>query len=148
LLSQSAFHRRARDLLGVLCQLGPLVSQGVRQELGVAPAYDVVDGVGVPLRRRCRGERQRLFGLEAGIGRGGRDKEWYSGVHRLGVINSAGLITGCVVGPAPTAEHWLAEALFRWRKDPLAPAPTLAELEPALPQSSDGKRPANQALLD
>src|SRR5919197_5665388 len=69
LLSQSAFNRRARDLLGVLCQLGPLVSQCVRQELGVTPAYDVVDGVAVPLMRRCRGERHRLFGLEAGIGR-------------------------------------------------------------------------------
>jgi hypothetical protein len=140
LLSQSAFNRRARDLLGVVCLLGPLVSQGVRQELGITATYEVVDGVAIPLMRRCRGEQHRLFGLEAGIGRGGSDREWYYGVHLLGAINSAGLITGFVVGPAPTAEHWLAEALFRWREHPRAPAPTLAELEPVLERSHAGGR--------
>src|SRR6188474_232281 len=60
LLSQSRFNRRARDLWGVLCALGPLVARRLADELG-AGAYQAVDGLPVPLMRRCRGDRHRLF---------------------------------------------------------------------------------------
>jgi hypothetical protein len=81
LLSQSAFNRRMRDLGEVLGQLGPALAQHVEQTLGPA-AYEVLDGVPVPLMRRCRSERHRLFGDEAGLGCGGSDREWYYGPTR------------------------------------------------------------------
>ena len=67
-LHQSAFNRRARDLTGALTRLVPLVAA----ELGATLArYQVLDGVAMPLARRTRGIRHRLFADEAGIGRGG-----------------------------------------------------------------------------
>src|SRR5690349_11700841 len=66
LLDQSAFNRRVRDLAGALTQLVPLVAA----ELGATLArYQVLDGVAMPLARRTRGIRHRLFADEAGIGR-------------------------------------------------------------------------------
>jgi hypothetical protein len=132
LLSQSAFNRRARDLCGVLSRLGPLVARQLTQTLTPTPAYTVLDTVPVPLMRRCRGGRHRLFADEADFGHGGSDDEVYYGVQLLAVVNAAGLITGFVVGPAATDERWLAEALLRWRTDPTAAPPTLAELAPVL----------------
>lgn len=128
LLSQSAFNRRARDLAGVLARLGPLVSQHAARVLGLPPTYEIMDSLPIPLMRRCRGERHRLFGPEADIGQGGSDKDWFYGVRLLGIVNSLGLVSGFVVGPASTAEWWLAEVVFRWRLDPWAPYPTPAEL--------------------
>ena len=132
LLTQSAFHRRARDLCGVLSRLGPLVARTLRPTLPTPPAYAVLDSVPVPLMRRCRGGRHRLFADEADFGHGGSDDEAYYGVQVLAVVKAAGLITGFVVGPAATDERWLAEALVRWRQDPTASPPTLAELMPVL----------------
>ena len=131
LLGQSAFNRRARDLCGVLALLGPAVAQAVEQRLGPA-AYEVLDTVPVPLMRRCRGERHRLFGDEAGLGCGGSDREWYYGVQLLGSVRPPGLLTGWLIGPANTEERWVAEAFFRWRRAPAAPGPTVAQLEPLL----------------
>ena len=74
-LSQSAFNRRARNLLGVLGTLGPLLSRRLDQILGSAPPYAVLDTVLVPLMRRCRGAGHPLLGTEASLGRGGRDKD-------------------------------------------------------------------------
>ncbi len=132
LLSQSAFNRRVRDLAGALCYLGPAVSRQLCQVLAVEPAYEVIDGVPVPLMRRCRGGRSRLFGNEASIGRGGSDRDWYYGVKLEACVNAQGTINGFVFGPANTEEHWLAESLFRWRRYPEAPAPTAQELAPVL----------------
>jgi hypothetical protein len=92
----------------------------------------VLDTVPVPLLRRCRGRRHRLFAAEADLGQGGSDDEWYSGMHLLAVVTPAGLITGFVVGPARTDERWLAEALLRWRQEPAAPPPTASELAAVL----------------
>jgi len=131
LLSQSAFNRRARDLWGVCAALGPAVAAALATQVGTA-AYAAVDGVPVPLMRRCRGRRRRLFRDEAGFGRGGSDQEPYYGVHLLAVVNAHGLLTGWVIGPANTAERWLADALWRWRAAPTAPVPTAAELAPVL----------------
>src|SRR5207249_4021797 len=126
-LSQSAFNRRARDLLGVLCALGPVIRRRLDQALGSTPLYEVLDTVPVPLLRRCRGDQQHLFGLEAALGQGGRDKDWYYGVALLGAVTPRGLLSGFVRGPATTQERWLAEALVRWRHAPTAPLPSAAD---------------------
>ena len=132
LLSQSAFNRRARDLLGVLGHLGPQVGQRVATLLAAPPAYAVLDTVPVPLMRCCRGVRHHLFAEEAAVGRGGSDKQWYYGLRLLTVVEADGVISGFVLGPATTEERWLAEALLRWRHDPAAPPPTAEDLAPAL----------------
>lgn len=128
LLSQSAFNRRARDLAGVLVQLVPLLAA----ELGAATAaYQVLDGVPLPLARRCRGERQRLFGEEAAIGRGGSDRAWYYGCELLLAAAESGPVTGFVLGPANTDDRWFADALLCWRRDPRATPWTAADLPPS-----------------
>ena len=117
LLHQSAFNRRARDLTGALTQLVPLVAD----DLGAAVAsYQVIDGVAMPLARRGRGIRHRQFGAEAGIGRGGADKDWYFGCKVLLSCTPSGAVTGFAVGPADTEERWLAEAWACWRAEPTA----------------------------
>jgi hypothetical protein len=141
LLSQSQLNRRLRDVAGVLSALGPLIGQTLSQALGGA-VYEVVDGVPVPLLRRCRGVRHRCFANEAAIGVGGSDRDFYYGVKLLSVVNGHGLITGFVFGPANTEERWLAEALLRWRAFPDAPPPCLEDLEAILPKwrPSRGRR--------
>lgn len=117
LLDQSAFNRRTRDLGGVAVTL----ALEVAQVLGAALApYQALDCVPVPLARRCRGDRHRQFGLEAQVGKGGSDKDWYYGGQLLAVVTPGGVITGFLLGPATTANRWLGEALFCWRHDPQA----------------------------
>lgn len=110
-LEQSAFNRRVRGLHGVLTMLVPRVAAALG---AVGAPYQVVDGVGVPLARRTRGQRHRQFANEAAIGRGGVDKDWYYGCKALLRCTDQGLITGFVVGPASTEERWLADALMCW----------------------------------
>lgn len=124
LVSQSAFNRRARQLYGVLARLSGWIRAAVDNELDGRSAYEIMDGVPVPLMRRCRGRRHRCFGTEADFGHGGSDQELYYGVKVLAAVDAAGFVTGWVVGPASTEEHWLAEALFSWRKWPAAPPPS------------------------
>jgi hypothetical protein len=131
LLSQSQFNRRSRDLLGVLSALGPAIACELSRVLGT-PAYEVLDGVPVPLMRRCRGDRHRCFTDQAAVGCGGSDRDWYYGVKLLTSVNEHGLITGFVVGPATTEERWLGEALLRWRAFPQAAAPKASDLEAVL----------------
>ena len=128
LLSQSAFNRRARQLYGALAQLSGWIRDAIEAELGHVSAYEIMDGVSVPLMRRCRGDRRRCFGAEADFGYGGSDRELYYGVKTLAAVNQMGFVTGWVVGPASTGERWLAEALLRWRCDPSAPPPTAEQL--------------------
>jgi hypothetical protein len=132
LLSQSAFNRRVRDLASVLCRLGPAIAEQAPELVGGSPAYEALDGVGVPLLRRCRGRRHRCFGDEAALGRGGSDKAWYYGVELVATINASGLWTGFVYGPADTEERWLADALFCWRQDPRQTPPRPQDLAPLL----------------
>jgi hypothetical protein len=131
LVSQSRFNRRARDLWGVLGALGPAVAARLAAARGPG-AYQALDGLPVPLVRRCRGDRHRLFADEAGLGRGGSDKDWYYGVKLLAAVDPHGCVSGFVLIPAGTEERWGAEALLRWRAAPAAPAPTAAELAPVL----------------
>jgi hypothetical protein len=133
LLDQSAFSRRARDLAGVLCAMGLAIRRRAIAILDLPlPAYEVLDGVPVPLMRRCRGIQHRLFRDEAAIGRGGSDREWYYGVKLLGAVDAHGFISGFIAGPANIEERWLAEALLRWRRDPSLPVPRSAQLAPIL----------------
>src|SRR5512141_1197818 len=138
MLSQGAYNRRVRDLAGVLCDLGPAVARQTRAYFESAVAYEVIDGVPVPLMKRCRGTKHRLFGPEAAIGRGGSDREWYYGVKLLLAVSPEGLVTGFVFGPANTEERWLAEALFGWRADPTLPEPSAAGLAAVLGPSHRG----------
>lgn len=142
MLSQGAYNRRVRDLAGVLCDLGPEVARRTRAYLESALAYEVIDGVPVPLMKRCRGSKHRLFGPEVAIGRGGSDRDWYYGVKLLLAVSPAGQVTGFVFGPANTEERWLAEALFGWRADPSLPEPSAAGLAEVLGPShrAGGKR--------
>jgi len=132
LLSQSAFNRRSRQLYGVLARLGDWIRQAVEAELDDASIFEVIDGVAVPLMRRCRGRRHRCFGVEADFGHGGADQEVYYGVKVFAAVDNLGFVTGWVVGPASTEEHWLAEALFTWRRSPTVRAPTADDLAEAL----------------
>lgn len=132
LLQQSAFNRRVRDLAIPLCALGPLVAQRVTEQLDLDEAYELVDGVPVPIMRRCRGDQHKLFANEADIGKGGADKEYYYGVKLMPMVNQSGLITGFVFGPASTEERFLAEALFRTRHNPEAEPPTGEEMDQIL----------------
>lgn len=132
LLSRSAFNRRSRDRCGALCRLGPAVAEQAQRVLGQPVLYEVTDGVPVPLMRRCRSRHQHWFGAEAGIGKGGSDRQWYFGVHLLLLVSPAGFIGGWVAGPAPTEERWLLEAALRWRKDPTAGPPRAADLAAVL----------------
>jgi len=131
LLSQSAFNRRLHDLALVLSQLGPRVAQRFFAEL-LRGDYEVVDGLPVPLMRRCRGDQHRLFADEADVGRGGSDGDWYYGVKLVAAVSPTGLITGFVLSPASTEERWSVDALLRWREDPTAPPPTAADLAAVL----------------
>jgi hypothetical protein len=132
LLSQSAFNRRVRHLYGVLARLSDWIRSEAEAQVGYTSMYEVIDGVAVPLMRQRRGRAHRCFGVEADFGHGGSDGEPYYGVKALMAVDAAGFISGCVVGPASTEEHWLAEALFRWRKQPSAPPPTADELAAVL----------------
>ena len=133
LLHQSAFSRRVRDLVGVLCAMGPAIRRRAIAVLGLPqPTYEVLDGVPVPIMQRCRGDRHRLFRDEAAIGRGGSDRDWYYGFKMLGGVDAHGFVTGFVAGPANTEERWLAEALFRWRQDPSLPTPSSAAMAQVL----------------
>jgi hypothetical protein len=133
MLSQSQLNRRMRDMAGVLSALGPAIALTLSQELG-GLVYETLDGVPVPLMRRCRGDRHRCFANEAAVGVGGSDRDYYYGVKLLTVVNNLGVITGFVFAPANTEERWLAEALLRWRALPDAPPPAVADLEAVLPK--------------
>lgn len=140
LLSQSALNRRVRDLCGALSRLGPAVAEQAQRVLGQSVLYEVTDGVPVPLMRRCRSRHQHWFGSEAGIGKGGSDKQWYFGVHVLLLVSPAGFIGGWVEGPAPTEERWLLEAVLRWRRFPEAGPPRAAELAAVLGPTASGRQ--------
>jgi hypothetical protein len=130
-LSQSAFNRRIRDLAIVLSQLGPRVACTLFPTL-LTSDFEVLDGLPIPLMRRCRGDQHHLFADDAGFGRGGSDNDWYYGVKLVAAVSTSGLVTGFVVSPAGTEERWGVDALLRWRDDPTAPPPDAASLAPVL----------------
>ena len=70
-----------------------------------AAPYEVLDCVPVPLMRRCRGRRRRLFGAEAAIGKGGSDRDWYYGCKLLLSVTAEGVVTGFTLAPADTEDR-------------------------------------------
>lgn len=131
LLGQSGCNRRIRDLCGVLAALAPLLGARVAAR-GGGGTHAVLDAVPVPVMRRCRGVRHRLFAAEAAIGHGGSDGDWYYGLHLLTRVSDHGAITGWLAAPADTDVRWSAETLLRWQRDPTLPVPTPAEMIAAL----------------
>ena len=141
MLTQSAFNRRGRDLAGVMARLVPLLAEAIAAECEEKhldlEAYQALDGLPIPLLRRCRGEKHLCFASEAGVGHGGSDREWFYGCRLLIATKADGTISGFVVGPAPTGERWLAEALFCWRSNPQAQPASPADLPPPHPRAGD-----------
>lgn len=117
MLSHSAYNRRVRDLSGVLVNLIGVVAQrlGAYAAPYEAPPYEALDCVPVPLMRRCRGKRRRLFAEEAAIGKGGSDRDWYYGCKLALSVTADGVATGFMLAPANTEDRWLAESFFCWR---------------------------------
>lgn len=117
LLSQSAYHKRFTALTNRLVTLVPRVAAAIG---ALISDYEVFDCVPVPLMKRCRGERTKLFKPQvANIGKGGSDMEWYYGV-KLGLAaNPQGLVTGFIMAPARTSDRWPAEYLFYYRNHSL-----------------------------
>lgn len=127
LLSQSAFNRRSRDVCGALAALATAVGRRIAHRWG-GPVHGALDAAPVPLMRRCRGERHRLFADEAGIGHGGSDGDWYYGMQLLTGVTDTGAVTGFLLAPAATDARWAAETWWQWQHDPHAPLPTPASL--------------------
>ena len=133
LLSQSAYNRRSRDLAGVLVHLVGVVAHKLR---AYAAPYQALDIVPVPLMRRCRGRRRRLFPTEAGMGKGGSDRDWYYGCKLLVSCTPEGVSTGFMVAPASTEDRWVADAFLCWRADEWAYPLDVDDL----PNRRNGKR--------
>jgi hypothetical protein len=125
---QSAFNRRTRDLMGVLMYLIPIVASKLGAQTAV---YEAMDIIPVPLMSRCRGLKQRLFGGQAALGKGGSDKEWYYGCKLLFSVTDDGAVTGFTVGPAATEDRWMAEHFLCWRADPSAAPWTPRDVPPS-----------------
>jgi hypothetical protein len=134
LLSQSEYNRRFNALAERLSFLVPLIRN---QMTGYYPSYEIMDCVPVPLMKRCRGEKAKLFSRKiANIGKGGSDKEWYYGVKLALAVQPQAMISGFIISPAKTSERWLAEYILCHRNNPLAKPVGLEDL----PRSHGKKR--------
>jgi len=154
LLSQSAYNRRFNALGQRMAYLVPLIKNEVT---GYCPSFEVLDCVPVPLMKRCRGERHKLFGPEiANIGKGGSDQDWYYGVKLALSADPQGFVSGFIIAPAKTSERWSAEYLLCYRNDPLGRPARVEDLPPSHGKKrvgpdgeiwpSQGIRPGNPAL--
>ena len=85
--------------------------------------------------RRCRGRKHKLFGVEADTGKGGADRDWNYGCKLMLAVTPEGVITGFLLSPASTGDHWAAEAFFCRRADPLGALITPEEM----PRRRNGK---------
>lgn len=117
-LTPSAFNRRARSLAPLM----DMLLFALAEKLSVwEEAYEIIDGLPIPVASTGRGRRRRCFTPEeANIGRGGVGKDWYYGVSLLGCVTASGVMTGFVTSPANSAERWSATALMSWRSNPMA----------------------------
>ena len=128
LVSQSQFNRRFRALADQLVYLVTLIHKHME---AVPTDYEVFDCMPVPLMKRCRGDKAKLFQPEiANIGKGGSDRDWYYGL-KLGLaVSPLGPITGFVLAPARTSDRWHAEYLFCHRHNPESKPVTVQDLPP------------------
>lgn len=129
ILERSAFNRRIRQLTSFICSLVPLSSQYFSNHLRIKSCYELIDGVICPVMRNCRAIRTPIHDCGFDFGIGGADRRMRYGLKILTVTNSASLITGFVIAPANTDERFLAESLFRFRRDPDALVPSGPEMD-------------------
>jgi hypothetical protein len=147
LRSQRQCNRRVRDLPGVFAHLAPRLAEEAITALRLeAPSAGLAGGP-VPVMARGRGNRQRCCATEARRGGGGRDRDGYSGMHRLLTITPCGLITGCTRGPGGTEERWGAAAVVRWRQEPRAPLPPWPTCVPSVGRTRPHDRTWDQPDL-
>jgi hypothetical protein len=158
LVGQSEYNKRFKKLANHLAYLVPQVETAMHNFLS---SYEVFDCVPVPLMKRCRGERTKLFKPEiANIGKGGSDQEWYYGV-KLGLsVNPGGWVTGFILAPARTSDRWPAEFLFCYRNNPWGKPAQVEDLPPShgkkrigpggmiWPKEGIGRRNPQMYLLD
>lgn len=116
IISHSAFNRRAQSLLPMMAAL----LHDLAHQLKVwEEAFEIIDGLPVPLANPARGRNHRCFTPdEAGMACGGVGKGWYYGVNMMTCITASGVITGFVSTPANSGERWAANDIFSWRHDP------------------------------
>ncbi len=141
LVSQSEYNRRFRALAACLAHIVPQVKAAMQAFLSNYEVdYEIFDCVPVPLMKRCRGERAKLFNRQiANIGRGGSDQEWFYGVKLNLAVNPQGPITGFVLAPAKTSERWPADYVLGYRHNPQGKLARLEDLPP-----SHGKKRVGQ----
>jgi hypothetical protein len=114
LITQSQYNRRFRSLAHLMAYLLTQASLQIKDYF--KSNYEVLDTVAVPLMKRCRGYRHKLFSSHiADVGVGGSDHDWYYGVKLAIAINPEGLVTGFLLAPASTSDRWLAEYLLCYR---------------------------------
>jgi hypothetical protein len=163
LICQSAYNKRFKALASRLTALVPQIGSQLAIYLvnNQMAHYEVFDCVPVPLMKRCRGDKAKLFKTEiANVGKGGSDQEWYYGV-RLGIsVNPQGPVTGFILAPAKTSERWPAEYFFHYRNRGLGKLARLEDLPPShgkprvgpdgiiWPQEGTGQRNPNMYLTD
>jgi len=137
LVSQSEYNKRFHALGNRIAYLVPLVEAAMNDYLSKNvetvtetnySTYEVFDCVPVPLMKRCRGERAKLFSpprcIGANIGKGGSDQDWYYGNKLALAVSPQGSVTSFILSPAKTSERWPAEYLFCYRNNPSGqPAP-------------------------
>lgn len=129
---QSGYNRHLHDIWGVWAWLGPAIARKARElpELQSATQiiYEAVDGTGVSLMSKKRGNHSSLYGDGAAIGKGGVDRQYFYGVKLAVLVCNIGLIHGFTSGPANTEERFLFETLLRFRHNAEAEQPTADDL--------------------
>lgn len=110
---RSQFNRLLRAQQPALVACGQFFA--AQSGAGQAP-YEAFDGTAVPVRngkRRGRGwlAGQAAIGYSTALG-------WYEGFYLGLAVTDAGVITGWVLAPANTNDHWVGEAFFALRHTP------------------------------
>ena len=134
LVRQNAFNPRARSLEATLTRIVGVVAQRM-EALEGGWEYEAIDTTAMPLMSIPRGERGRLFGSEAAVGRGGTNRVWRYGMKLCAVVGPSGCVSGYAAGPANTEDRWLAEGVLSWRNDPAAGQPSPERLQDVLGQA-------------
>jgi hypothetical protein len=130
LISQSQYNRRFRSLAQLMTRLVAQASEKIKDYF--KSNYEILDTIGVPLMKKCRGLNHKLFPVEiADIGLGGSDREWYYGVKLVIAVNPEGLASGFMLAPASTSDRWLAEYLLCYRHNPAGHPASAEDLPPS-----------------
>jgi hypothetical protein len=115
-VTQSQYNRRFHSLGKTMASL--ITAASAKMTAYFKVNYLVMDTIGVPLMKRCRGKYHRLFPEEiANFGFGGSDREWYYGIKLALVVSPEGIITGFILAPASNSDRWLAEYLLCYRNN-------------------------------